>query len=130
MTKLFLFFSHEITEKQKIDAKESYDIKEFITLPEELQYKWSNIPADLDSIKEFLLPFKKWLTQEASKGDYMLIQGEFGAVYFIVNWAFENGLIPIYSTTERKSKEVSDGEKIKSVKIFEHKRFRKYESWS
>ncbi|SDD12850.1 CRISPR-associated protein Csx20 [Halanaerobium congolense] len=130
MSKLFLLFSHEITDKQKEDAKESLDISQIIKLPENLQQKWSNVPANLKSLREYMLPFKDWLSQNASKDDYILIQGEFGAVYFIVSWAKNKGLQPIYSTTERISKEVNDGERVKSVKIFKHKRFRAYESWS
>ncbi|MFW5795318.1 MAG: CRISPR-associated protein Csx20 [Bacillota bacterium] len=130
MSKLFLLFSHQITEKQKNDAQDNLNINEIIKLPEKLQQKWSNIPAELKSLKEYMLPFRNWLAESANKDDYILIQGEFGAVYLIVSWAQENGYIPIYSTTERISKEVNDGEKVKSVKIFEHRRFRKYENWN
>ncbi|PTV94458.1 hypothetical protein C8C76_13232 [Halanaerobium saccharolyticum] len=130
MSKLFLLFSHEITDKQKEDAKESLNINQIIKLPETLQQKWSNIPAELESLKEYMLPFKNWLAENVNKDDYILIQGEFGAVYFIVSWAKNNNLNPVYSTTERISKEVNDGERVKSVKIFEHRRFREYKSWN
>lgn len=130
MSKLFLLFSHEITEKQKKDARKNLNVEEIVKLPDDLQQKWSNIPAELNSLKDYLLPFRAWLENNTSKNDYILVQGEFGAVYFIVSWAKNNSLTPIYSTTERISKEVSDGEKIKSVKIFEHRKFRKYESWN
>lgn len=130
MSKLFLLFSHEITDKQKEDAKESLNINQIVKLPEALQKKWSNVPAKLESLREYMLPFKDWLSQNVNKDDYILIQGEFGAVYFIVSWAKNEGLKPIYSTTERISKEVNDGKRVKSVKIFEHRRFRVYESWS
>jgi hypothetical protein len=130
LSKLFLLFSHEITDKQKEDAKESLNINQIIKLPETLQQKWSNIPAELESLKEYMLPFKNWLAENVNKDDYILIQGEFGAVYFIVSWAKNNNLNPVYSTTERISKEVNDGERVKSVKIFEHRRFREYESWN
>jgi hypothetical protein len=130
LSKLFLLFSHEITDKQKEDAKESLNINQIIKLPETLQQKWSNIPAELESLKEYMLPFKNWLAENVNKDDYILIQGEFGAVYFIVSWAKNNNLNPVYSTTERISKEVNDGERVKSVKIFEHRRFREYKSWN
>lgn len=130
MSKLFLLFSHEITDKQKEDAKKSLNINQIIRLPETLQQKWSNVPAELESLKYYMLPFKEWLVENASKDDYILIQGEFGAVYFIVSWAKNNKLKPIYSTTERKSIEKIEGEKVKSVKVFEHEQFREYESWS
>ncbi|MFW6025862.1 MAG: CRISPR-associated protein Csx20 [Candidatus Woesearchaeota archaeon] len=130
MPKLFLLFSHEITDKQKNDAIKSLNIDKIILLPDNLQSKWSNIPANLDSLKEYLLPFKRWLNKEVEKDDYILVQGEFGAVYFIVSWAKNNNLTPIYSTTERNVKEKIDGEIVKSVKKFEHIRFRKYDNWT
>ena len=130
MPKLFLLFSHEITDKQKKDARENLNINQIIKLPDNLQQKWSNVPAKLESLSEYMLPFKNWLSKNVITDDYILVQGEFGAVYFIVSWAKYNDLNPIYSTTERISKEVNDGERVKSVKIFEHRRFREYESWN
>ena len=129
MSKLFLFFSHEITDKQKEDAKNNLGIAEIIKLPDGLQYKWSNVPAELDTLAEYLMPFREWLEKNSKDDDYILVQGEFGAVYFIVQWAKKNNLTPVYSTTERRSKEKVEGNKVKSVKIFEHKQFREYESW-
>ena len=129
MSKLFLFFSHEITDKQKEDAKNNLGIAEIIKLPDDLQKKWSNVPAELDSLAEYLMPFREWLEKNFEDDDYILVQGEFGAVYFIVQWAKKNDLTPVYSTTERRSKEKVEGDKVKSVKIFEHKQFREYESW-
>lgn len=130
LSKLFLLFSHEITDKQKKDARKNLNINQIIKLPDNLQQKWSNVPAKLESLSEYMLPFKNWLSENITNDDYILVQGEFGAVYFIVSWAKNNDFTPIYSTTERLSKEVNDGERVKSVKIFEHRRFRKYESWN
>ena len=128
MSKLFLLFSHKITSKQKKDAIENLNINQIVKLPDKLQQRWSNVPADLKSLKDYMLPFKNWLNEKANNEDFILVQGEFGAVYFIVSWAKKNNLNPIYSTTKRISKEINYGEKVKSVKIFEHHRFRKYES--
>lgn len=129
LSKLFLLFSHAITNKQKKDAETNLNINKIVHLPDELQHKWSNIPANLNSLKEYIQPFKNWLKNNAGQKDYILIQGDFGAVYLIVNWAKKNDLKPIYSTTERISKEQVVKGKVKSVKIFEHNRFRKYEGW-
>jgi len=129
LTKLFLLFSHEITDKQESDARESLGVNRIIKLPADLQEKWSNVPADLNSLSDYLLPFRNWLEKESTKGDYVLVQGEFGAVYFIVTWAKRNNLTPVYSTTERKAKEKVEGEKVKTVKVFEHVKFREYEIW-
>ena len=52
-----------------------------------------------------LRPIFDWLLKQAQTDDYILVQGDFGVVYFTVNFAFQNGLIPIYSTTQRKAVE-------------------------
>jgi len=56
----------------------------------------------------------------------VLIQGDFGAVYHMVNFAKELGLIPIYATTKRESIELKQGNKIIKKSIFKHIKFRKY----
>jgi len=64
-----------------------------------------------------------------NENDYVLIQGDFGACYIIVNFAFEIGLIPIYSTTRRAAveKHENDGS-VKLIHQFNHQMFRKYGS--
>ena len=129
MSKLFLLFSHQFTERQKEDAEKNLKVSEIINLPTDLQKRWSNVPPELDSIKLYLLPIRKWISKLAKRNDYLLVQGEFGAVYLIVEWAKRNELIPVYATTIRKVREKREGEKIKTEKEFQHKRFRKYEKW-
>ena len=61
------------------------------------------------------------------RGDYALIQGDFGACYIMVNFAFEQGLIPIYSTTVREAiEEPKDDGSVKLVHQFNHQIFRRY----
>ncbi|MEA3280185.1 MAG: CRISPR-associated protein Csx20, partial [Thermodesulfobacteriota bacterium] len=59
--------------------------------------------------------------------DYVLIQGDFGACYIMVRFAFEKGFVPVYSTTRREAveKQQSDGA-VKLVHQFKHQVFRKY----
>jgi len=127
MKKMFLFFSHDLTQIQKNEAKNNLYIKEFISLDDELQEIWSSIPSDEESLKEYLKPLKKFLEERASLGDVILIQGDFGAVYSMVNFAKSLGLKAVYATTKRTVEEiVEDGKTIKKS-IFEHRRFREYE---
>ncbi|MGM0369636.1 MAG: CRISPR-associated protein Csx20 [Bacillota bacterium] len=127
MENLFLLFSHQLTESQKKDAKKNLGINNFHYLPEELQQRWSNIPANIEKIAELLEPFQKWLNENSVKNDYVLIQGDFGAVFIMVQWAVANDLIPIYSTTIRDTKEKNSGDEIKIKKKFKHVLFREYE---
>ena len=61
------------------------------------------------------------------KGDYILIQGDFGACFLMVQFAFEKGFIPIYSTTEREAVEThgEDGS-VSLTHRFKHRIFRRY----
>jgi hypothetical protein len=127
MPKLFLIFSHKLTDQQVKDAEDTLDISEFVYLPEELQAQWSNINPYGDLPKELFDNLKEWLIENAESGDYTLIQGDFGATYITVNMAFELGLIPVYATTERISKEIANqnGE-IERKQIFKHVCYREY----
>ena len=126
MKKMFLLFSHNLSQVQIDDAKYNLNIEEFIPLPADLQEIWSNIPSDLVFLKEYLLVIRNFLTEKSELDDVVLIQGDFGAVYQMVNFAKDLGLEAVYATTNRIIEEiVEDGKTIKKS-IFEHRRFRNY----
>jgi len=127
MKKMLLFFSHKLTDSQKADAKRSWGVEEFLYLPSDLQSLFSNVPPELESLKEYAKPLTGFLKKNSKEGDMALIQGDFGLVNILVKEAEKNGVIPVYSTTKREAveKEIEG----KSVKIskFEHIRYRRYE---
>jgi hypothetical protein len=123
---MFLLFSHKLTDEQINDAKKSLGVNEFIYLPQELQDLWSKIPANIDSLNQYLTPLKTYLKHNANKNDYVLIQGDFGAVYEMVNFAKSINLVPIYATTKRETKEQKQQDRIVKTSIFKHIRYRKY----
>ncbi len=127
MANMILLFSHTLTDLQIKQAKKELNIEKFIYLPDNLQKIWSNVPPDLDNIKQYLQPICTWLKQTGEKDDYILIQGEFGAVYLCVNLAFELQLKAVYSTTTRNYKEIlnKDGS-ISTKHTFKHVIFRRY----
>ncbi|MDX1904535.1 MAG: CRISPR-associated protein Csx20 [Thermonemataceae bacterium] len=124
---LYLLFSHSLTPEQIQDAQENWQIKNFIALPEELQSTWSNVPPLLSSLKTYLKDIFLWLEQ-AQKADKVLIQGDFGATYLMIQFARQRKLVPIYSTTTRKVIEtvLPDGS-IHTERLFVHQQFRIYE---
>ncbi len=126
MPKMFLLFSHKLTDEQIKDARESLNVDEFIYLPKKLQKLWSDIPPDIEDIDDYLKPIEDFLKKYAKPNDYVLIQGDFGATYKLVNFAFGNKLIPIYSTTKRIVKDINKDGKIITIREFKHCRFRKY----
>jgi len=124
--KMFLFFSHKLTEEQIKDAKENLGVNEFIYLPKDLQYKFSNVPPEIEDIKEYSQIFIDFLKENVKKEDFVLVQGDFGVVFNIVEFCKENNLKAVYSTTKRVVKEkVIDGKVVK-ISEFKHIKFRKY----
>lgn len=126
--KLFLFFSHSLTEDQTKDATDTLGVTQVIKLPEALQKQWSQVPSEIAELGDYLPQFVDWLQAEARPGDYALIQGDFGLSYAMVNACKELGLVPIYATTKRESQEtVNEAGEVTKTLRFKHIRFRKYE---
>ena len=126
MRSIFLLFSHKLTAKQEEMLKEKHQVESFIYLPKKLQDIWSKIPPDIDTLSEYLSPIKEYLKQNGKKDDIVLIQGDFGAVYTMVNLAFELHLTPIYATTKREIEEHIINDTITKKSIFKFVRFRQY----
>jgi hypothetical protein len=124
MKKLFVLINHEMTESQIKEAREVLEVDEIINLSNEV---WACIEPNKEKIVDDLCQYKSYLSVEAKKGDYILVQGDFGATYHMVNFAFACGLIPIYATTKRISMEKVVDSKIITVREFTHARFRIYE---
>ncbi len=127
LIRLFLLFNHTITHLQEGDARASLGVEEIISAPAEIQHLWSRVPPDLAGLSGFLEPVCQWLREAAVQDDYILVQGDFGATFLLVEFALENGLIPIYSTTARTvvEKHLDDGG-VKLEHNFRHVCFRRY----
>lgn len=127
MPTLHLLFNHTITPSQAEDARASLGVDRIEALPNDLKALWGQIPPDLEAIGDFLSPVREWLLREAKPGDFLLIQGDFGACYLMVRFAFGRGLIPVYATTMREAIEERqpDGS-VRMTHHFKHQRFRRY----
>jgi len=128
VTKLGIILSHKLIDKQINDAKKTLGICDFIYLPSDLQLLWSNIPPDLPVIKDYLYNIFRWIEVTFSKGDVIIVQGDFGAVYLVVCFCKIKGFKVVYSTTKRNviENQNSDGT-INTTRRFEHILFREYE---
>ena len=125
---IFLLFSHKLTDAQVNELK-SNGITSFVYLPSGLQLLWSNVPPDLKGLKGYLKPIVEWLKNNAKEGDWVLVQGDFGAVFTVVDFCFQNGLVPVYATAKRNTIEEMENGKLTKVSQFDHVIFRKYERW-
>jgi len=115
-----------LTKEQIKDAKKSLQIDNFISLPKDLQSLWSNIPANINILDDYLQPIKKFVKSKANQEDIALIQGDFGAVYEMVNFVKDLNIIPVYATTKRETKETKKDNKIIKTSVFKHIQYRKY----
>lgn len=128
MANIFILLSHKFTQSQISDIKNELKIDNIINLPENLQHLWSNIPPEPEKIYDILQPFRLWLKENAKPDDYALIQGDMGATYQMINYAFSLNMHPCYTTTERISlQEKNNNGTINLIKQFKHVRFRLYE---
>ena len=129
MKNLFLLFSHSLTEEQKQDAQKSLGVTDFVKLPEDLQAIFSDVPPELETLNEYLKPILEWIAEEANNlEDYILIQGDFGVTYYLVDYCKSANLAtPVYATTKRQSidEEQADGS-IVTKRTFKHVMFREY----
>ena len=127
MKKMFLLFSHRLTEAQMQEATQKFGVKEFVYLPDQLQNLWSAVPADIESLREYIEPIKSFVKENTSRGDIILIQGDFGMAFSMVMFSKQRELVPIYATTERKIEEyVENGQSVKKS-VFKFRRYREYE---
>ncbi|MSN96892.1 hypothetical protein F1B92_06895 [Campylobacter sp. FMV-PI01] len=123
--KLFLFFSHKLTDEQIIDAKNSLKISEFVNLPSDLQANFSQVPAEFgeNELLNYAKSFFEYLDKNAKSEDFALIQGDFGLTFLLVKFCLENDITPLYATTKR---DVVINENGLKTSIFKHVKFRKY----
>ncbi|MBW1956902.1 MAG: hypothetical protein JRI83_14580, partial [Deltaproteobacteria bacterium] len=92
-----------------------------------LKELWRDVPPELREIGPYLEPIKAWLDARAKTGDYVLVQGDFGACFILVEFCMKRGLVPVYSTTSREAEEVRRSDGAVEVKhVFRHRRFRRY----
>ncbi len=128
--RMFILFNHSLTEAQRGDAEKSLGVSSFVEPPPELRAIWSQLPPDAPVLVPVLNPIFQWLEREAHRGDYLLVQGDFGATFLLVKKAFSLGLVPIYSTTRREATEEREDDEIHLSHHFRHVRFRRYEALS
>lgn len=124
--KLLALISHTLMEGQVLEAKNQLKVDSIVLMPEDIKSIWVNISPFGPMPKDQLNQMIAWIEKESDKGDYVLVQGDFGATYYVVDYCIKNSRIPIYSTTQREIEEhIIDGQ-VESRRIFKHVNFRKY----
>lgn len=93
--KVLLLFSHQLTENQAKELMEDFEVKKILNLPTELQEMWSNVSIK-ENYMENLEKIKKYIENNFSKDDVILVQGNWGYTYNLVKWSIDNDLIPSF----------------------------------
>jgi uncharacterized protein MJ1673 len=123
MKKMFVLINHNLTEEQKDQALKVFGVEDIINIADDA---WSNISPSDENILYVLNRYKKELMLEAEAGDILLVQGDFGATYNMINFAKNIGLKTIYATTKRVVQElIIDGKSV-TRREFKHEKFREY----
>lgn len=125
MPRTFCLLNHQFTQRQVEELAAVYHSEEVIVPDGELSAMWAQINPEHDA-QPLVDRVVLWL-EPAREGDLLVIQGEFGVTFKLVDYALKRGLVPMYATTRRVAKEVRDGERVHREYLFEHVRFKKYE---
>jgi len=127
MKKIALLFSHKLTPNQKEDIDKRLNAKDIYNLPKNLQQLWSQVPTQQDlDFNHYLADIQNFLKENLSQNDFVLIQGDFGATYSMINFCKREGFIPIYSVNKRIAKETIEDGIVKKYAEFKHEFFREY----
>lgn len=127
-TAMFILLSHELTDKQKEDARDMLKVSEFIPLPEALQTEWSQVNPEGIFDGVHLKPIFDFIHKyPTDKEKILLVQGELSMIISTLNWAKKEQLKAYYSTTERKSVDIiqADGTVV-TDKVFAHVTYREF----
>ena len=126
MKNFIVLMSHDMSDIQKNDAYENLKVTKIIEAPPNIKKIWGNIEpiSDLNTVK--LDEIVSWIKENSNKQDYVLVQGEFGATFYIVDYCFKNNLIPVYATSIRRVEETRQGEKVITNRVFVHEGYRRY----
>ena len=123
MKKMFVLINHNLTEEQKDQALKVFGVEDIINIADDA---WSNISPSDENILYVLNRYKKELMLEAEAGDILLVQGDFGATYNMINFAKNIGIKTIYATTKRIAQELTIDGKLVTRREFKHEKFREY----
>ncbi len=126
MADVYVLLNHKLSGIQTKQLKER-GVDRIVRPPESISAFWQGIPPTGPLPVPLLDKITNWLQNNAKSGDLVLVQGEFGATCFIVDYCFQNQLTPIYATSERKYREETqkDGSVVR-IHRFSHVQFREY----
>ena len=121
MRKMYVAFSHQLTDAQYKDAAVSLKVFNFVYPSVDIQKLISNIPEDMEAREVRALAWD--IVDEAMEAecDYIFIAGQVELVHYTLERVKNNGYIQaVNSVTKRKSMEVEVNGQVTKTSVFEH----------
>jgi DTW domain-containing protein YfiP len=127
MSNTLLLLSHSLTNAQILELEQRAPNASLLRLPETLQLLFSQFPPGSVFPSSQAETLWKWISDNSCENDLVVLQGEFGLVYFLVQMCHKTGRVPMYATSTREASEhhLSDGS-VELVHTFRHQGFREY----
>ena len=126
--KTYCLMNHQLTENQKNELACKFGSLETVYPSKELSVLWAQVPTEEKLDRGIVSCVTDWLS-DAENGDLLVVQGEMGLTFIIVDYALQKGLIPLHAVTRREETETCTGEKVDKHYVFRHVCFRRYERW-
>ncbi len=127
-SKAYCLLNHSLTQNQLAELKEKFGTTEIVYPVEKIASTWAQMPVAPVLDRNVIQTIVDWLST-ARTGDVLVVQGEFGATFMIVDYAIRRGLIPLHAVTRRVAQEHREGEQVHRQYVFEHVCFRRYERY-
>jgi hypothetical protein len=125
MKKMFVAFSHQLTDAQERDAAVSLNVRTFVYPSADIQKLISNVPANMQPRE---VRAAAWdIVNEAmeSNCDYIFIAGQVELVHYALERISKGGYIQaVNSLTERQSVEVECNGVVTKTSVFKHVQWR------
>lgn len=125
--KVFCLLNHTLTQNQEYEIDLLFHTQQIIYPQQSIKELWSNLPVTKLISKKHIDTIIEWLNEHnAHKGDAIIIQGEFGHTFALIDYLLKKEMIPLHAVTKRVATEKYNGEKVERHYIFEHQCFREY----
>lgn len=124
--KTYCLLNHNLTENQIKELAEKYNSSQILYPSAELSQIWAQIPTDSKIDHSIIKNIQLWL-KDFEKGDQLIVQGESGHTFTLVDWALNQGIIALHAVSKRIETETKEGELVTKKHVFCHQCFREYE---
>lgn len=121
----YCLMNHQLTAAQENELIHRYGAERIVFPPAGISSAWMNIPVEAVLKRSSVSPFLTWI-DSIPPSSAVVLQGEAGASFALIDYALRRNLVVLHSVTERKASEARRGEIVTRKYEFEHVCFREY----